>query len=69
MTLDLNTTGNNRPGVPLAMKKTLELGPEDLPINIKLKSLDGTKEYVLVKTKRDRLLLNKPQEVSKQPQF
>ena len=65
MTLDLNTTGNNRPGIPPAMKKTLELGPEDLPIKIKLKSLDWTKEYVLVKTKRDRLLLNKPQEVSK----
>lgn len=69
MTLDPNITGKNRPGLPLAMKNTLELGPEDLPINIKLKSLDGTKEYVLLKTKRDRLLLNKPQEVSKQPQF
>jgi hypothetical protein len=69
MTFDPNKTGNNLPGILLAMKNTLELRPEDLPINVKLKSPDGTKEYVLVKTKQDRLLLNKPQEVPKQSRF
>ena len=51
------------------MEKALELRPGDLPMIIRLKSDDGIKEYVLVKTKQDRLLLNKPPEVPKKPQF
>jgi hemin uptake protein HemP len=40
--------------------KPLELKPEDLPIIVKLKAQDGTKEYVLIGTKQGKLLLNKP---------
>jgi hypothetical protein len=49
------------------MRNTLELRPADLPVTIRLRSSEETKEYVLVRTKQNRLLLNKPQEVSKQP--
>ncbi len=51
------------------VKNTLELKREDLPVSIRLKLPEGTKEYVLVKTKQDGLLLNKPQEVLRQPQL
>jgi hypothetical protein len=40
--------------------KPLELRPEDLPIMVKLKTQDGTKDYVLIMTKQEKLLLNKP---------
>ena len=40
--------------------KTLELKSEDLPIRIQLNSANGTKQYVLIKTKQDKLVLNKP---------
>jgi hypothetical protein len=49
------------------MKNTLELKPEDLPVTIRLRSSEGIKEYLLVGTKQHRLLLNKPQGVSKEP--
>jgi hypothetical protein len=49
------------------MQNTLELRPEDLPVKIRLKSPEGTKEYLLVKTNQDRLLLNKPPESSEGP--
>jgi len=48
------------------MKHALDLKPEDFPVIIRLKSGEGTKEYILVKTKQDRLLLNKPQEAARQ---
>jgi hypothetical protein len=51
------------------MYKTLEFTAEELPVIIRLKSHDGTKDYVLVRTKQDRLLLNKPQESTKPPRF
>jgi len=47
--------------------RTLELKPEHLPVTIRLKAPEGTKEYILVKTKQDRLLLNKPQGAVKKP--
>ena len=40
--------------------KPLELKPEDQPIIVKLKTQDGTKDYVLLMTKQEKLLLNKP---------
>ena len=40
--------------------KPLELKPEDLPITVRLKTREGSKEYVLVVTKQEKLLLNKP---------
>jgi hypothetical protein len=42
--------------------RTLELKPEDFPLAIRLHVAGGSKEYVLVKTKQDKLLLNKPLE-------
>jgi hypothetical protein len=42
--------------------KSMELKPEDLPITVKLKTQDGTKEYVLIGTKQKKLLLIKPVE-------
>jgi hypothetical protein len=39
--------------------KTLELKPDDLPIVINLNSLSEKREYILLKTKQDKLLLNK----------
>ena len=47
------------------MRDALELGAEDFPLVVRLKLRDGIKEYILVKTKQDRLLLNKPQEVTR----
>jgi hypothetical protein len=47
------------------MKAALEFRTEDLPVTIRLKCAEGTKEYVLVKTKQDRLMLQKPQAVTK----
>ena len=46
------------------MSKTLELKPEDLPVTVRLKLPEGEKEYILLKTKQDKLLLNKRIEVS-----
>jgi hypothetical protein len=51
------------------MNNILELKREHLPVTIRLRLPEGTKEYVLVRTKQDGLLLNKPQEVSKQPRL
>lgn len=48
------------------MARIIELKPEELPVKIRLAVAGAVKEYVLVKTRQDRLLLNKPQEVSKQ---
>ena len=44
--------------------KILELKPEDFPLAIRLHVAGGSKQYVLVKTKQDKLLLNKPLENS-----
>jgi hypothetical protein len=44
--------------------KTIELKPEQFPLVIRLKLSNGTKEYVLIKTRQDKLLLNKPTEGS-----
>ena len=41
----------------------LELRPEQLPLVIRLKTKDQTKDYVLIRTKQDKLLLNRPNEV------
>lgn len=41
--------------------KAIELRPEQFPVIIRLKLGNDTKEYVLVRTKQDKLLLNKPQ--------
>jgi len=49
------------------MSSALELKPEDLPVRIRLKVSGEIKEYLLVKTKQDRLLLNKPQEGLRSP--
>lgn len=40
--------------------KPLELKPEDLPMTVRIKTQEGSKEYVLVMTKQEKLLLNKP---------
>lgn len=40
--------------------KTLELKSEDFPVSIRLNSVTGTKQYILIKTKQDKLVLNKP---------
>jgi hypothetical protein len=40
----------------------LELRPDQLPLLIRLKLKDQVKEYVLLKTRQDKLLLNKPNE-------
>jgi hypothetical protein len=40
--------------------RILELNPDQLPLVIKLKAKEQTTEYVLVKTKQDKLLINKP---------
>ena len=41
----------------------IELRPEQLPLVIRLKTKDQAKDYVLIRTKQDKLLLNKPNEV------
>lgn|SRR5262249_2732975 len=55
----------NLPGTKERLKmrqtmKPLELKPEDLPMTLSLKTQDGSKKYVLVMTKQEKLLLNKP---------
>lgn len=40
--------------------KILELKPEDFPVMVQMRSPEGNKQYVLVKTKQGKLLLNKP---------
>ena len=40
--------------------KLINLKPEDFPVRIRLQVADSWKDYVLVKTKQDKLLLNKP---------
>lgn len=40
--------------------KILELKPEDFPVMVQLHSPEGNKQYVLVKTKQGKLLLNRP---------
>ena len=40
--------------------KILEFKLEDLPVTVLLHVPGGSKEYVLVKTKQDKLLLNRP---------
>jgi hypothetical protein len=47
------------------MSNALHLKPEDFPVVIRLRSTEGVKEYVLLKTKQDRLLLTKQPEPSK----
>jgi hypothetical protein len=44
--------------------KVLQLRSEDFPLEIRLQLAGGLKQYVLVKTKQDKLLLNKPLENS-----
>jgi len=44
--------------------KILELKPADFPLAIRLQLAGSSKQYVLVKTKQDKLLLNKPLENS-----
>ena len=44
--------------------KVLQLKPVDFPLEIRLEVASGPKYYVLVKTKQDKLLLNKPLESS-----
>ena len=44
--------------------RTLEFKPEDFPVTIRLTLPEGEKEYVLLRTKQDKLLLNKRIEVS-----
>lgn len=46
--------------------KLLELRREDLPVRVRLQVEGGWKDYVLVRTKQDKLLLNKPLDSSKQ---
>ena len=38
----------------------LELKPDELPLLIRLRVGNESKEYLLLKTKQDKLLLNKP---------
>jgi hypothetical protein len=45
-----------------AIMKILKLKPEEFPVVVQLCSAGGTKEYVLVKTKQGKLLLNRPVE-------
>jgi hypothetical protein len=43
----------------MPMPKLVELRPEDLPVLIELRLPGSTKQYILLKTKQDGLLLNK----------
>jgi hypothetical protein len=45
--------------------KVLELKHEDFPVMVQLRSPEGCKQYVLVKTKQGKLLLNRPAECPK----
>jgi hypothetical protein len=47
------------------LPRMIEFKAEDLPVTIRLTVAGEVKEYVLVKTKQDRLLLNKPQKDSR----
>ena len=47
-------------GSTVASVKTLELKPEDLPVRLRFEGPEGIKDYVLIKTKQGKLLLNKP---------
>jgi len=42
----------------------LELKPEQLPLVIRLKTDGQSREYLLIRTKQDKLLLNRPNDVS-----
>ncbi len=42
--------------------KIVELKPEDFPVMVQLHSPQGSKQYVLIKTKQGKLLLNRPTE-------
>jgi hypothetical protein len=42
------------------MHRVLDLRPEHLPLTIRVQFPGELKEYVLVKTKQGKLLLNKP---------
>jgi hypothetical protein len=44
---------------PPSAVKTWELKPEDLPLRIVFGGAGGVKDYVLIKTKQGKLLLNK----------
>ncbi|NIR87365.1 hypothetical protein GWO13_07275 [Candidatus Bathyarchaeota archaeon] len=46
--------------------KMIEFKREDLPVRIYLKLPDQVKEYVLLLTKQDKLLLNKSNERSEE---
>jgi hypothetical protein len=62
MSLLETSSYSNEKGI-LGMRQTmkpLELKPEDLPMTVRLKTQEGSKEYVLVITKQEKLLLNKP---------
>lgn len=39
--------------------RVLELRPDQMPLVIRLKTKDQTRDYVLIKTRQDKLLLNK----------
>jgi hypothetical protein len=45
-----------------ATMKVIELKPEDFPVMVSLSSPDGDKQYLLIKTKQGKLLLNRPME-------
>jgi hypothetical protein len=47
--------------------KSIELRPEQFPLVIRLKLGNETKEYLLIKTRQNKLLLNKPNEGSPIP--
>ena len=47
-------------------RNLLELKREDLPIRVRLQIEGGWKEYLLVRTKQDKLLLNKGLDPHKQ---
>lgn len=42
----------------------IELRPEQLPLVIRLKTDEQSREYVLIRTKQDKLLLNRPNDVT-----
>jgi|GEM_PF-2063176 len=43
----------------MAKIKIWELKPDDLPLRIRLQGQWGTRDYVLIRTKQGKLLLNK----------
>jgi hypothetical protein len=44
--------------------RVIELKPEQLPLVIRLKADGQCRDYVLIRTKQDKLLLNRPNDVS-----